>query len=342
MQTSRNTRLRNGLLAAAVLAGTAYWVRRGAKQAEQESPPTGKFVDVDGVRLHYIERGAGPGVLLIHGANVHAADMQACGLLDDLAARYRVIAFDRPGFGYSERPRDRLWTPRAQALLLARACAAVNLQAPIVVAHSFGTLVALALALDTELPLRGLVLASGYYFPTARLDNLMMVPVALPLLGDAMRYTVSPLLGRLTMPLALRKVFAPHEVDSRFVQAVAPLSLRPWQLKAFARDSMFMIPTAARLSRHYEQIAQPVEIFAGTDDKYVNQRKQSTVLQERLPHSRLNWIPGEGHMLHYRASHAIAEAVDRIATAERLAMPLAAVTGEPHPAAAVPLRPDAH
>jgi pimeloyl-ACP methyl ester carboxylesterase len=341
MKTYRNTRLRNGLLAAAVLAGTAYWVRRGAKQAERKHPPTGKFVDVDGVRLHYIERGNGPNVLLIHGANMQATDFQACGLVDTLASRYRVVAFDRPGFGYSERPRDRLWTPRAQAMLLAKACAAIRLEAPIVFGHSLGTLVALALAIDTTLPVRGLVLASGYYFPTFLFDNLMLAPVALPILGDAMRYTVSPLLGKLMTPAALRRVFAPREVDQRFVQAVAPLTLRPWQLKAYAEDSVFMIPAAARLARHYAQLSLPVEIIAGADDKYVDQHKHSGGLQEQLAHSRLTWIAGEGHMLHYRASAEIAAAIDRIVAAQQRAEPLMEAGRQPLPGAAAS-RPDVH
>ena len=48
-------------------------------------------------------------------------DFQSSGLIDRAAKKYRVIAFDRPGFGHSERPRSRIWTPAAQADLIAAA-----------------------------------------------------------------------------------------------------------------------------------------------------------------------------------------------------------------------------
>ncbi|MGZ9057630.1 MAG: alpha/beta fold hydrolase, partial [Burkholderiaceae bacterium] len=109
--------------ALALAAVTAGWVQRRARQAEQEHPPEGQLLDIDGVRLHYVERGAGPPVVLIHGNMVSHRDFDASGLIDHLARGRRVIAFDRPGFGHSTRPRDRLWTPTAQAKLLHTALA---------------------------------------------------------------------------------------------------------------------------------------------------------------------------------------------------------------------------
>ena len=89
--------------AATLAAMTAYNVYR-ARKVEREHPPTGRFVTVDGVRLHYIEKGEGPPVVLLHGNVVTAEDFETSGVLDLLAKRHRVIAFDRPGFGYSDRP----------------------------------------------------------------------------------------------------------------------------------------------------------------------------------------------------------------------------------------------
>ena len=100
------------------LAASYLFVRSKTAQAERDNPPRGKFVEVDGVRLHYLERGSGPALVLLHGNGVYATDFEYSGLIDKLSERYRVIAFDRPGYGYSERPRTTLWTPDAQARLL--------------------------------------------------------------------------------------------------------------------------------------------------------------------------------------------------------------------------------
>ena len=97
--------------AASLAAMTAYNIYR-ARKAEREHPPTGRFVTVDGVRLHYIEKGEGPPVVLLHGNVVTAEDFRTSGVLELLARRHRVIAFDRPGFGYSDRPHGSAWSAR--------------------------------------------------------------------------------------------------------------------------------------------------------------------------------------------------------------------------------------
>lgn len=315
MQSStRYKRLKAGLSISAALAVLALWSRQRGKAAERRYPPSGGFVEVDGVRLHYVERGSGPAVVLLHGNGSSAADFVGCGLVEALASRYRVVAFDRPGFGYSERPRGRRWTPKAQAELLSRACAALGVDHPIVLGHSFGTLVAAELALEGRLSVRGLVLVSGYYFPSLRLDAWLLAAPAIPLLGDVMRYTLSPLLGRLILPSLLRRFFAPRKVDSRFGDAVPPsLMLRPWQLKASAEESGFMVPAAAELAPRYKDIVQPVEILGGADDKPFKQAKQSARLHRLIPASRLNLVPGQGHMLHYGGVAELVAAVDRLA-----------------------------
>ena len=66
--------------------------------------------------------------------------------------------------------------------------------------------------------MRGLVLVSGYYHPTVRADALLVAPAAVPVLGDVLRHTVSPLFGAATLPLLLKGMFAPLPVPERFEQ----------------------------------------------------------------------------------------------------------------------------
>src|SRR4051812_4928690 len=169
--------LGGALLASTVALGaTALFIRARARKAEREHPPHGHFLDVDGVRLHYVERGHGPPIVLLHGNGAMIEDYEISGVLDLAADDHRVLAFDRPGFGYSSRPRNRIWTPAAQAELVHRALQRLGVDRPIVVGHSWGTLVALALALEHPKDVRGLVLLSGYYFPTARADVVLLSP----------------------------------------------------------------------------------------------------------------------------------------------------------------------
>jgi pimeloyl-ACP methyl ester carboxylesterase len=311
------------LAAAATLAATALYVRHRTRRAEREYPPSGRFIEVDGVRLHYIEKGEGPPVVLLHGNGATKEDFAISGLSDLASETYRVVAFDRPGYGYSERPRDRLWSPRAQAKLLRDAFARIGIERPVVVGHSWGTLVALALALDYPADVRGLVLMSGYYFPTARADVLMFAPPAIPVLGDAMRYTVSPLIGRMLAPRMVAKMFAPRPVPPRFTtEFPLDLSLRPSQIRASAESTAFMIPAAAALRQRYRELTMPVMILAGADDRIVDVGRQAARLHQELPQSELRVLPGLGHMLHHSVPARVVEAIHTVASARPAEEPI--------------------
>jgi len=267
---------------------------------------------VDGVRLHYVVRGEGPPVVLVHGNTVTLADYQASGLIDRLARAHRVIAFDRPGFGHSTRPRDRLWTPSAQAALLRHAMTLLGVEQATVIGHSMGTLVALALALDHPGKVSDLVLVGGYYYPTFRMDAVLTAPVALPVLGDVMRYTVTALSGRAMLNRLVQAMFAPGKVPPDFFPALSrEKMLRPMQMRANAEDAAFMMPAARSISRRYSELKVPVTIVAGSDDKVVDLKAHSERLHRQLPQSQLVVAPRTGHMAHYIAQDAIVSAVGR-------------------------------
>ena len=116
-------------LGGALLGAMALVARRQASNAEQRHPAVGKFLNVDGVRLHYVERGTGEPLLLIHGNGTQIEDFETSGLIDLAADTHRVIVFDRPGFGHSSRPRGTVWTPSAQAHLLHEALAQLGSRA---------------------------------------------------------------------------------------------------------------------------------------------------------------------------------------------------------------------
>jgi pimeloyl-ACP methyl ester carboxylesterase len=297
--------------AAAVLVASWLVVRAQTRKVEQEHPPAGEFVTVDGVKLHYLSEGTGPVVVLLHGNGVTAEDYRHSGMFDQLASNYRVIAFDRPGFGYSERPRGTAWTPEAQAALLAGALEQLDVHEAVIFAHSWGTLVALAMAKAKPALVRGLVLASGYYYPSVRLDVLSAVP-AVPVIGDLLRYTVSPLLTRLIWPLAIKRTFAPVAVPDSFKRMPPWMALRPGQLRAEAEETAMMIPSAAALREHYPELDIPVSIIAGEEDAIVSASHNSEQLQRDIPGSELTLLPGAGHMIQHLSQQTLIKEIERV------------------------------
>jgi pimeloyl-ACP methyl ester carboxylesterase len=286
-------------LAGLALAGAALIANHRASKAERRHPALGRFVTAGGARLHYIEQGRGPAVVFLHGNGAMVEDYLISGVFTRAAQRYRAIAFDRPGFGHSDRPRERNWTAAAQASILPEAFRLLGIDRAIVVGHSWGTLVALALALDHPRLVSGLVLGSGYYYPTPRMDVVLSSPSATPLLGDLICHTLAPFAGEAMAPSVLKKMFSPQGVSPHFAQQFPlALCLRPSQIHAYAEDSSHMTTAAAALSPRYGSLFPPTVIMAGDADKIVDYR-QAQRLQGEIPGSHLDLWPGASHMIHH-------------------------------------------
>ncbi|MDB5838667.1 MAG: alpha/beta hydrolase [Herminiimonas sp.] len=283
-------------------------------KTEKDNPPAGRFIEVDGVQLHYLERGKGIPVVFLHGNGSMAQEFEISSLLGLAANKYRGIAFDRPGYGYSERPADKTWDPKAQADLLHKALQRLEVERPIIVGHSWGTMVAVSLAIEYPEYARSLVLLSGYFYPTPRLDALLLSPPAIPIVGDIMRHTLSPFIGRMIWPALIRKYFSPSAVTARW-EAEFPvwMTLRPSQILASSAESAMMVPEALRLSGRYGELRLPVIIMAGANDIHVTTKIHSERLHRELPQSQLILVPDVGHMIHHVAPDQVLGAIDMAA-----------------------------
>ncbi len=299
----------------AALTAAAVVNAARARAAEAAHPPRGRFVTAGDIRLHYLDLGptapvARP-IVLIHGNGSLTDDFVISGVVHRLAARHRVIVFDRPGAGYSERPRGRPWGPVEQAEVLVEAAARLGVEKPVVVGHSWGTLPAIVWALDHPDRIGAMVLASGYYFPTPRPDVVTVLPAVVPGLGDLLRHTVSPILGRAMIPLGNRLIFSPAPTPRRWSEEFPfELAMRPAMLRATLADTAQMVPSAAALAPRYKDLRLPLVLIAGDGDKLVDTAAQTKRLAGLLPHARLVIVPGAGHMVHHFDPQAFVEAVE--------------------------------
>ncbi|TQF28177.1 alpha/beta hydrolase [Bradyrhizobium sp. UNPF46] len=302
--------------AAASLLGVAAIVnQRLARKAERDNPPRGQFLDIDGARLHYVERGEGRPLVLLHGNGSMIQDFDSSGLIDLAANGYRVIVFDRPGFGHSSRPRNVIWTPEAQADLIRKALDRIGVKQAIVLGHSWGASVALALAIRHPSHVEALVLASGYYFPTARADVTASSVSAMPGVGDAISHTISPILSRMLWPAMLHKMFGPRSVPDKFDGFPKEMAMRPSQMRASAAEAALMIPAAFESSKTYDQIDIPTIIIAGDEDRLIDINEQSVRLHGEIKNSKLHRIAGAGHMIQQSATTQLMAAIDEAAAA---------------------------
>lgn len=317
---------RGALLGAAGLAASAVLVNYLARRAERQHRPTGKFAMVGNMRIHYLDRGDGPPVVVLHGNGAMLEELESSDLIEHLARSHRVIALDRPGFGLSTRP-DRTWSPEHEARLVQTLMHRLGVERPVIVAHSWATLVALSLALENPDSISGLVLIGGYYYPTTRADVVVQRLIAMPVVGDVLRHSIWPLVARAAAPLAFERVFSPLAPTGSFLRRYPlPMAVRPSQLRSLADDTVAMPKAAARLAGRYGELQIPVDLIAGVDDKIVSTAHHSRRLNRELHNSFIDEVPGIGHMVHHahpklverRVAHVFQRALTPVSGAERV------------------------
>lgn len=252
-------------------------------------------------------------LVLLHGNGSMIEDFVSSGLVGLAAERHRVIVFDRPGFGHSSRPRGTEWTADAQADLIHAALAQLGVSRAIVLGHSWGAAVAVALALRHPQAVSGLILASGYYFPTPRLDLLLPATPAIPGVGDILRHTVAPIVSRAMWPLLMRKMFGPAAVPQKFDAFPEEMAVRPSQIDAEAAETAMMVPIAAAACTEYGRLKMPVAVVAGAGDRLIDPGAQSGRLHHDIGQSTYHCVEGSGHMVHQTDTAAVMAAVDEIA-----------------------------
>jgi pimeloyl-ACP methyl ester carboxylesterase len=298
-----------GAVALGAMAALNYLLSR---KAEQENPAAGQFVTVKGASLHYVVRGQGPAVVLLHGNGSMIEDFESSGLFGECAARYRAIAFDRPGFGHSPRLGQKAKSPEQQADLIVEALSALGIEEAIFVGHSWGTLVALQIALRHPAMAKGLVLASGYYFPTPRADVYPASLGAIPGLGPLLCHTLLPIIGRCTWPALVRNIFEPAQVPKKFGSFPREMALRPSQIQTSAEESALMVPSTEGLAKKCSYLGIPVALICGAGDQVVDP-KHSARLNREIKGSTLTTLLFNGHMVHHTSVSNVTALIDEVA-----------------------------
>jgi pimeloyl-ACP methyl ester carboxylesterase len=296
-----------GLLGAGALAlgGLALYSAAAARRIERALPPEGHFVEVDGTRLHYVEHGGGPAIVMIHGLGGQSQHFTH-SVVDVLTDEFHVIAVDRPGAGYSARARSS--NVRAQAAVIAGFIAALGLERPFVVGHSLGGAVALALALDFPHAVSGLALIAPFTRPTDAIPEAFRgFAIRSPLVRSIVARTIAVPLSVRRGRRAVAAVFHPELPPKDFATAAGGLLMvRPRAFFAASTDFMAASSDMDELMTRYSSLTVPVSVLFGTSDNILDHRVHGVQLSEEVPHIDLTLIQG-GHMLPISAALTTAE-----------------------------------
>ena len=295
--------------------GVYCYSRVSVGKAESGFPPAGKFVKVNGIRLHYMDRGEGRPVVFLHGGVLRGTDFDKVLELG-ISKGFRVLAFDRPGYGYSERPKRKKNTPTpfVQADLLQLALKEIGVESPILVGHSWSGLLALIYASRYPDQLSGVMtVAGGMYkegYPAEKADPVSKL-VTTPIAGRLVMNMLLPTLGRMMADRVLKATFAPEQVPSGFRKETLALWLRPSQFKANREDVIDFVPAAERMENQIPHISVPAAILVGMQDPFPT-KEHSYRLHSELPHSVLIELPGAAHMIPQNHPESVVDAVETL------------------------------
>ena len=290
---------------------------------ERRFPPTGRFIDVEGCRIHYREEGpknapARGTIVILHGASSNLAESML-GLGTPLSEKCRVIAVDRPGHGWSGRkPGLSEAEPARQAALIAGALRQLGVRNAVVVGHSWsGTIVPL-FALDHRDVTGAIVVLSGITSPwpggyigwyRRMVDSwagwLMFRTLAVPIL-------------LVLRPWMKRKTFRPQQPPPGIVtEGFIPLAFRPRAYEVNMQDFAVMYRAVKRQCARYKDIRVPTLVIAGDADEIVWTDLHSRAFARAVPGADLLLMPGIGHMPQYANQKTVLAAIE--ALAERIA-----------------------
>jgi pimeloyl-ACP methyl ester carboxylesterase len=287
-----------------------------ASRVTSRFPPQGRFIDVDGGRLHVIERGPAQPlatIVLLHGASSNAADPML-GLGAPLSERYRVLAFDRPGHGWSARLGGREdASPMRQADLIARALAKEKAGRVIVVAHSLAGAVGTSLALEHAHLVAGLVLLAPVTHPWPGGIAWYYNVAATPFLGPLFAWTMAAPAGHTLMPGAIASVFSPQVPPSGFIDAAQiSLVLRPQTFEANAQDMKNLLSYVQARQGTYGAIDMPTTIITGDQDTTVSTDIHARAFAAEVAGAKLIVMPGVGHQPHYASPVLVVAEIDAV------------------------------
>ncbi|WP_324808428.1 alpha/beta hydrolase [Sphingomonas sp. LY29] len=262
--------------------------------------PKKQTLDLGHGRTLYVhQEGVGPDLVLIHGAMTTSHDWLASPVFTRLVRSHRVCVVDRPGHGLSRRPR--FGTPREQADQIADGLGRLGIERAAVAGHSYGALVALAMAERHPKLVTDLVLVAPLAFPEPRLmEHSLLAPRSIPFFGPQFaRFAEFVQLDRPMVDLLHHVMFAPAPVPSDWKATYPyPMILNADTIVAEAEDAASMLPMSPAGTLDMCKIMVPTQVLTGTSDGVVEDERQAKVLARQLPFGSLVEVEGAGHMLH--------------------------------------------
>ena len=279
------------------LVGLVLFAAFSNKKAEQLLPPAGSFAKLGSTRLHYVDQGQGPAIVMIHGI---AGNLQnfTYGLATPLAQTHRVICIDRPGYGYSKRSFNADTSLEAQADIIVSLLDHLQIESAVFVGHSLGGTISLAAAQRHPDRVRALALIAPLtHLPEAHLPAFKALDLPSPLIRFILGWTLAIPGTLYRMSLSLKIIFGPERAPRDFaIRGGGILSLKPQTFITASSDVQNAIQSMPAIEAAYANMKTPVHVLFAHEDRILDCKKNGEDLPSRIPGAQITLVSG-GHML---------------------------------------------
>lgn len=277
----------------AVLAVRRAGLREDLEWAALAKP--GELIDIDGYGVHYVDKGSGPAIVLLHGFG--GSTYQFRHQIGALSPKYRVVAVDLKGFGYSERSTSAGLGSSDQVEMLVTLFQRLGVEHATLVGHSMGGGIAQRFASAHPEKVDALVLAASVNASEPRRTTPLPRFLLRPLLPVMAAFASSRLLSRSVYD---KSVLTP---------AVRAEYNRPGRLKGSMDGLMEMMSGGAGGEPiDLSAITMPVMLLWGEEDRVVPLSGAARI-REQIPQARMVVIDRAGHLLFDERPEVVTQAI---------------------------------
>lgn len=271
----------------------------------------GKYIEISGIKVRYNQIGKGQDILFIHGVPGSIEDWEP--IISSLSSNYRVTVYDRPGHGYSSAEKIG-YNLEHNANIALGLINALHLENVIVVGHSYGGSVIMALAVRNPHQIKAFIPIAGATYPIENIEPIYSF-IRIPIIGRGFAAVASSFIGPPMIKDGLNEAFYPNEdiIPEGYIETREKIWLQTKVLVSTAREELNLNSDLKKIIPDYEKISKKFFIIHGDSDLFVP-KGDSLKLHKIIKNSKLLILEKTGHQVQYERPDILIETINEVAS----------------------------
>lgn len=271
----------------------------------------GKYIEISGIKVRYNQIGKGQDILFIHGVPGSIEDWEP--VISSLSSNYRVTVYDRPGHGYSSAEKIG-YNLEHNANIALGLINELHLKNVIVVGHSYGGSVIMALAVRNPHQIKAFIPVAGATYPIEDIEPIFSF-IRIPIIGRGFAAVASSFIGPAMIKDGLNEAFHPNEdiIPEGFIDTRVKIWLQTKVLVSTAREELNLNSDLEKIIPDYGNISKKFFIIHGDNDLSVP-KGDSLKLHKIIRNSKLLILSNTGHQVQYARPDILIRTINEVAS----------------------------